>query len=60
MPGEDPYLTGEYGSYIVRGTQDGGPDPRYLQAAGTMKHFQVLSPPLTVYCQLDSESSAGS
>ena len=41
VPGEDPYLTGEYGSYIIRGTQEGGPDARYMQAAGTMKHFQL-------------------
>ena len=40
MPGECPFLTGEYGSYIIRGTQRGS-DPRYLQAASTMKHFQI-------------------
>jgi hypothetical protein len=39
VPG--PYLTGEYGSYIVRGTQEGHGDTRYWQAASTMKHFQL-------------------
>ena len=38
---EDPYLTGEYGSYIVRGTQQNPMDGRYLSAAVTMKHFQL-------------------
>ena len=57
VPGECPYLTGEYGSYIIRGTQEGeapeaaegdsasgrggGSSGRYLQAASTMKHFQL-------------------
>ena len=41
VPGEDPYLTGEYGTYIVRATQTSARDPRYLLAAGTIKHFQV-------------------
>lgn len=41
VPGEDPYLTGEYGSRIIQGTQRSAIDPRYLQAASTMKHFQV-------------------
>ena len=46
VPGECPYLTGEYGVQIVAGTQrgpadgDGPIDPRYLYAAVTMKHFQ--------------------
>jgi beta-glucosidase-like glycosyl hydrolase len=38
---EDPYLTGEYGSYIVQGTQQSPIDDRYLAAAVTMKHFQL-------------------
>ena len=43
VPGECPYLTGEYGSYIIQGTQwgDGGSDSRYLQAASTMKHWPM-------------------
>jgi beta-glucosidase-like glycosyl hydrolase len=38
VPGEDPYLTGEVGSYLLKATQEGGTDPRYLSIAGTMKH----------------------
>ena len=34
-------ITGEYGTYIIRGTQQSEIDPRYMQAAATMKHFQV-------------------
>eukprot|EP00040_Diaphanoeca_grandis_P037541 m.245586 g.245586 ORF g.245586 m.245586 type:complete len:1015 (+) comp33837_c3_seq28:144-3188(+) len=41
VPGEDPFLTGEYGTYIIRATQESDADPRYMQAASTMKHFQV-------------------
>ena len=41
VPGECPYLTGEYGSYIVQGTQQNPIDSRYLSAAVTMKHFQL-------------------
>ena len=41
VPGEDPYLTGEYGSYIISATQQPGDDPRYLAAASTMKHFSM-------------------
>jgi len=41
VPGEDPYLTGEYGSYVISATQRGGEDPRYLSAASTMKHFSM-------------------
>eukprot|EP01049_Picozoa_sp_SAG25_P007023 SAG25_NODE_554_length_6983_cov_2.661970_6_plen_246_part_00 len=41
VPGEDPYLTGEYGSYIISATQQPGDDPRYLAAASTMKHFSL-------------------
>jgi beta-glucosidase-like glycosyl hydrolase len=38
VPGEDPYLTGEVGSYLIKATQEGGADPRYLSIASTMKH----------------------
>ena len=47
VPGECPYLTGEYGVAVITGTQmgatDGLPviDSRYLLAASTMKHFQI-------------------
>ena len=30
VPGEDPYLTGEYGVHVIRGTQESEVDPRYL------------------------------
>ena len=41
MPGEDPYLTGEYGVHVIKATQESDVDGRYLAAAGTMKHFQL-------------------
>jgi beta-glucosidase-like glycosyl hydrolase len=41
VPGEDPYLTGEYGSVIISATQRAGDDERYLSAASTMKHFSM-------------------
>ncbi len=30
MPGEDPFLSGEYANFFVNGCQT-GPDPRYLK-----------------------------
>ena len=33
VPGEDPYLTGEVGSYLIKHTQEGGVDPRYLRCS---------------------------
>eukprot|EP00936_MAST-01D_sp_MAST-1D-sp1_P002142 g2142.t1 len=45
VPGECPFLTGEYGVQVVLGTQEGPvgrpADPRYLLAASTMKHVWV-------------------
>jgi beta-glucosidase len=41
--GEDPYLTGEMGTAMVRGLQ--GDDPRYLKTAACAKHFAVHSGP---------------
>lgn len=41
--GEDPRLTGELGSAMVRGLQ--GDDPRYLKTAACAKHFAVHSGP---------------
>lgn len=41
VPGECPYLTGEYGVNVIRGTQESTIDSRYIAAAGTMKHFQL-------------------
>lgn len=43
--GEDPYLTGVMGMYIVNGLQ--GDDPRYLKASACAKHFAVHSGPET-------------
>ncbi len=41
--GEDPYLTSQIGVAFVRGIQ--GPDPTYLKAVATPKHFAVHSGP---------------
>lgn len=41
--GEDPYLTGELGSVLVRGMQ--GDDPNRLNVAACAKHFAVHSGP---------------
>ena len=41
VPGEEPFLTSEYGTYIIDATQRGGGDTRYLAAASTMKHFSM-------------------
>eukprot|EP01084_Bolivina_argentea_P263561 446129_1 len=37
-PGEDPYLTGQYGMNMVNGLQYGS-DKRYLKTSVTVKHF---------------------
>ena len=41
--GEDPYLTGELGTAMVRGLQ--GDHPHYLKTAACAKHFAVHSGP---------------
>lgn len=41
--GEDPYLTGQMGTALVRGFQ--GDDPRYLKITACAKHFAVHSGP---------------
>ena len=41
--GEDPYLTGELGSAMVRGLQ--GDHPHYLKTAACAKHYAVHSGP---------------
>ncbi len=48
VPGEDPFLTGEYAMHYIRGFQE-GPDPRYLKAVSTAKH----------YCDYDCENCNG-
>ena len=41
--GEDPYLTGQIGTAIVRGLE--GDDPQYLKAVAAAKHYAVHSGP---------------
>ncbi|WP_022824199.1 glycoside hydrolase family 3 C-terminal domain-containing protein [Hymenobacter norwichensis] len=41
--GEDPYLTGQLGSALVKGFQ--GDDPKYLKVTACAKHFAVHSGP---------------
>jgi beta-glucosidase len=41
--GEDPYLTGELGTEMVRGLQ--GDHPRYMKTAACAKHYAVHSGP---------------
>ncbi|TGD81846.1 glycoside hydrolase family 3 C-terminal domain-containing protein [Hymenobacter wooponensis] len=41
--GEDPYLTGQLGSALVKGFQ--GDDPKYLKITACAKHFAVHSGP---------------
>jgi beta-glucosidase len=41
--GEDPYLTGQMGSALVKGFQ--GDDPKYLKVTACAKHFAVHSGP---------------
>eukprot|EP00048_Salpingoeca_helianthica_P016232 m.231184 g.231184 ORF g.231184 m.231184 type:complete len:915 (-) comp18276_c0_seq1:117-2861(-) len=48
VPGEDPFLTGEYVMHYTRGFQE-GPDSRYLKAVSTAKH----------YCDYDCENCNG-
>jgi beta-glucosidase-like glycosyl hydrolase len=38
VPGEDPFLTSEYGVYYVQGMMQGD-DPRYVLIAASPKHF---------------------
>jgi hypothetical protein len=42
VPGEDPFLSGEYANYYVTGCQQ-GPDPRYLKMSAGLKHFSAFS-----------------
>eukprot|EP00005_Dracoamoeba_jomungandri_P001204 CAMPEP_0174250708 /NCGR_PEP_ID=MMETSP0439-20130205/795_1 /TAXON_ID=0 /ORGANISM="Stereomyxa ramosa, Strain Chinc5" /LENGTH=619 /DNA_ID=CAMNT_0015330847 /DNA_START=27 /DNA_END=1882 /DNA_ORIENTATION=+ len=42
VPGEDPYLNGRYGVAYTEGLQNGD-DPRYLQVAVTLKHWDAYS-----------------
>jgi len=38
VPGEDPFLTGEYVMHYSRGMQEGD-DPRYIKVVSTAKHY---------------------
>lgn len=42
-PGEDPFLTGEYANYFVRGFQEAEEDPYHLQASACCKHYVANS-----------------
>merc|ERR1719473_1301004 len=39
VPGEDPYLTGEYAEYFVKGFQEAPEDPYHVQASACCKHY---------------------
>jgi beta-glucosidase-like glycosyl hydrolase len=43
LPGEDPYLTGQYAIAMVRGMQEGKDYPKYLKLAAALKHFTAYS-----------------
>lgn len=38
-PGEDPYLSGEYATYFVKGFQESNDDTTHIQASACCKHF---------------------
>merc|ERR1719420_1168506 len=39
VPGEDPYLTGEYAEHFVKGFQEAPEDPGHIQASACCKHY---------------------
>ena len=39
--GEDPYLSGQFGTAYTIGLQNGTLDSRYLQAVVTLKHWDA-------------------
>ncbi|MBN1404402.1 MAG: glycoside hydrolase family 3 C-terminal domain-containing protein [Opitutales bacterium] len=51
--GEDPYLTAELGSEVVKGLQ--GDDPKYLKTAACAKHFAVHSGPESERHEFDAK-----
>jgi len=51
--GEDPFLTGELGSLVVKGLQ--GDDPKYLKTAACAKHFAVHSGPESERHEFDAK-----
>lgn len=42
IPGEDPYLSGQYALHYVRGQQE-GEDPRYVKMLAGLKHYACYS-----------------
>jgi beta-glucosidase-like glycosyl hydrolase len=38
-PGEDPYLSGEYATYYIRGMQESPADTEHIQASACCKHY---------------------
>lgn len=53
--GEDPYLTGQLGSALVKGFQ--GDDPKYLKITACAKHFAVHSGPESSRHEYNAEIS---
>ena len=53
--GEDPYLTGQLGSALVKGFQ--GDDPKYLKITACAKHFAVHSGPESSRHEFNAQSS---
>ncbi|WP_217278617.1 glycoside hydrolase family 3 C-terminal domain-containing protein [Hymenobacter sp. BRD67] len=53
--GEDPYLTGQLGSALVKGFQ--GDDPKYLKVTACAKHFAVHSGPEQLRHVFDAQIS---
>eukprot|EP01052_Picozoa_sp_SAG31_P036914 SAG31_NODE_4677_length_3040_cov_3.849031_3_plen_148_part_00 len=43
VPGEDPYQSGEYARYFVKGFQTAPEDPEYIQASACCKHYVANS-----------------
>ncbi|MDO7848638.1 glycoside hydrolase family 3 C-terminal domain-containing protein [Hymenobacter sp. M29] len=53
--GEDPYLTGQLGSALVKGFQ--GDDPKYLKITACAKHFAVHSGPESTRHEFNAQIS---
>jgi len=43
VPGEDPYLVGEYAEWFVKGMEQAPEDERYIQASACCKHYAANS-----------------
>ena len=43
VPGEDPYLVGEYAEWFVKGFERGPEDPEHIQASACCKHYAANS-----------------